>query len=807
MSYPHNKIDKKWQDRWDSEEAFKCEVDWSRPKFYVLDMFPYPSGSGLHIGHLASYIPPDVFARFKRAKGFNVLHPFGYDAFGLPAEQYAVQTGTHPEKITQTAIRNFRRQIKSFGFSFDWSREISTCDPSYYKWTQKIFKILFKKGLAYQSEAPVNWCPRLRTVLANEEVIDGKSERGGHEVIRKPMKQWMLKITAYSERLLKGLNDIQWPTWTKTAQKNWIGKSTGALVSFPILNPSKELSALSPEGCLTVFTTRPDTLFGATYAVIAPEHPLLLKLTSKEQKSEVLAYIKACERKSEVRRKQELEKTGVRTGAFLENPITKEPLPLWTADYVMMDYGTGVIMAVPAHDARDFEFAGKFNLPVKTVIQCDTLPFEADGLHINSKTKDLNINGLNNKEAILKVIAFLEKTKQGERKTQYKLRDWLFSRQRYWGEPFPLVKNKDGRFEPVPDEELPVRLPAVADYQPSREGESPLARIKEFIQHKDSKGRPAKREADTMPGYAASSWYFLRYLDPENDTKPFDFEAQKYWMPVDLYVGGAEHSVGHLLYARFWQKVLYDEGLVSHEEPFLKLIHQGDVLGEDGYRMSKSRGNGVNPDPLREQYGADTLRVYICFLGPFEKDKPWSSKGIEGSRRFLERLWRRALESKGQNRTLSAALESELHKTIKKVTEDLESFDFNTAVSAQMSLLNRIYKENVKNEKLMRTLSQLIMPFAPHLAEEIWELLNGKGFVSLSPWPKWEDSKIKEETQSIGVQVQGKTRGTITLPVGADEKEAVSEALKLNRVKTALADKTIKKQIYKPGKILNFITD
>ena len=806
MSYLHNRIDKKWQERWDKAEAFKCQVDWSRPKFYVLDMFPYPSGSGLHIGHLASYIPTDVFARFKRARGFNVLHPFGYDAFGLPAEQYAIQTGTHPEKITQAAIQNFRRQVKSFGFSFDWSREISTCDPSYYKWTQMLFKIFFKKDLAYQSEAPVNWCPKLRTVLANEEVIDGKSERGGHEVIRKPMKQWMLKITAYSERLLKDLNKIHWPERTKAAQKNWIGKSTGALVSFPILNPSRELLAAHPEGHLKAFTTRPDTLFGATYAVIAPEHPLLLKLVSNKQKSEVLAYRKECEHKSEVKRKQGLEKTGIWTGAFLENPVTKEPIPLWIADYVMMDYGTGVIMAVPAHDERDFEFARKFNLPVKTVVQCNQLPFEADGPHINSQTKDLDINSLNNKEAIEKVITFLEKTRQGERKTQYKLRDWLFSRQRYWGEPFPLVKGKDG-IEPVPDEELPVRLPAVADYQPSEEGESPLARVQEFVQHRDSKGRPSQRETDTMPGSAASSWYFLRYLDPKSRTKPFDFEAQKYWMPVDLYVGGAEHSVGHLLYARFWQKVLYDEGLVSHEEPFQKLIHQGDILGEDGYRMSKSRGNGVNPDPLKEQYGADTLRIYICFLGPLEKDKPWSSKGIEGSRRFLERLWRLALESKGQSQTLSAALESRLHKTIKKVTEDMESFDFNTAVSAEMSLLNQIYKENVKDEKLMRTLLQLVMPFVPHLAEEIWELLGGKGFISLAQWPKWDSSKIKEETQSIGVQVQGKTRGTVILPLDANEEEAVKEALKLKKVKTALENKTIKKRIYKPGKILNFIAD
>lgn len=804
MSYPHKEIDKKWQERWEKEKCFQSQIDWNKPKFYALDMFPYPSGVGLHVGHLAPYVPMDVMTRFKRARGFNVLHPFGYDAFGLPAEQYAIRTGNHPEKITREAINNFRRQLKSFGFDFDWSREISTCDPSYYKWTQYIFKILFKRNLAYQAEMPVNWCPALRTVLANEEVVDGKSEMGGHEVLRKPMKQWMLKITAYAERLLKDLDDIDWPERTKAAQKNWIGKSTGAQIHFSILNPSEELLSACPEKSLTAFTTRPDTLFGATYAVIAPEHPLLLKLTSEEQKDQVLSYQKDSASRSEVHRKTGQEKTGVFTGAFVENPVTKEPLPLWTADYVMMDYGTGVIMAVPAHDSRDFEFATQFNLPIKPVVKSEDLPFEGDGSHINSSTQELDINGLGNKAAGEKVIAWLEKNKKGQKKVQYKLRDWLFSRQRYWGEPFPLVKGKNG-IEPVPDEELPVLLPPVADYQPSEKGESPLARVREFVDYKDSKGQPARRETDTMPSSAASSWYFLRYLDPGNNSQPFHFDAQKYWMPVDLYIGGAEHSVGHLLYARFWHKVLYDEGLVSHKEPFKKLSHQGVVLGEDGHRMSKSRGNGVSPDPVREEYGADALRVYILFLGPFEKDKLWSSKGIEGSRRFLDRVWRFARESKDQHQNLSPFLENSFHQTIKKVTEDIESMNFNTAVSALMIFVNHLYKEEVRDHNTAKTLACLLMPFAPHLAEEIGEFLGEKELVSLAPWPNYDKNKIHSEERTIGVQVNGKTRGSVVLLLSDSEEEAVKKALTLPAVSQALQGKEIQKVIYKPGKILSLI--
>ena len=800
MSYPHKKIEKKWRERWERAKCFHSKIDRSRPKFYALDMFPYPSGSGLHIGHLASYTPTDVVSRYKRAKGFNVLHPIGYDAFGLPAEQYAVQTGVHPEKTTQKAIENFRRQLKSFGYSFDWSREVSTCDPEYYKWTQYIFKLLFKRNLAYQTETPVNWCPALRTVLANEEVVEGKSERGGHEVIRKPMKQWMLKITAYCERLLNDLDKVNWPERTKTAQRNWIGKSEGAQIDFAVLNPPEELKSAT----LTAFTTRPDTLFGVTYVALAPEHPLLLKLSTKKQKDLVKAYQEKCMRLSEVSRKTGLEKTGVFTGTCVEHPVTKQPLQLWTADYVMMDYGSGVVMAVPAHDTRDFEFAKAHNLPVKSVIQSKEIPFEGDGLHIHSKGDNLNIEGLRTKPAGEKVTEWLEKNKKGKRDTQYKLRDWLFSRQRYWGEPFPLVK-KGEKTEAVPHEELPVLLPPTADYQPSEEGESPLVRAEKFVNYRDAQGNPGQRETDTMPGSAASSWYFLRYTDPGNTTKPFSFSAQKYWMPVDLYVGGAEHSVGHLLYARFWQKVLYDEGLVSHSEPFKKLVHQGVILGEDGHRMSKSRGNGVNPDAIRELYGADTLRVYICFLGPFEKDKPWSHKGIEGSRRFLDRIWRFAEQSRRKKDPLSDDLKTALHLTIKKTAEDIESLNFNTAVSALMIFVNQLYKTSARNEKTAKTLARLIMPFAPHLSEEIWELLGGDGFVSLAPWPEYDPKKILIEEVSIGVQVNGKARGALTLSLNETEESAVRKAITLKAVKQALQEKPITKIIYKPGKILNLI--
>ena len=795
MSYSHKEIDKKWQKKWQEARCFKAEVKPQVPKFYALDMFPYPSGIGLHIGHLASYTPTDVISRYKRAKGFNVLHPIGYDAFGLPAEQYAIRTGVHPEKVTNESISNFRRQLKSFGYSFDWDREISTCSPSYYKWTQFIFKILFKRKLAYQTEAPVNWCPALKTVLANEEVIDGRSERGNHEVIRKSMKQWMLKITEYADRLLNDLDELDWPERTKQAQRNWIGKSQGAEVFF---------SLKSSNVVLKTFTTRPDTLFGVTYLVIAPEHPLLEKFIEPSYKDKVLEYQKFCSSLSEVDRKSGKKKTGVFTGAYALHPCTHEPLPIWIADYVLMNYGTGVVMAVPAHDERDFEFAQNKGLKVYQVVQSETLPFEGDGKHINSKTKDFSIEGLNTEQASKKIISYLEKNQLGKQKLNYKLRDWLFSRQRYWGEPFPIIQTKEGH-EVVDDSHLPVLLPELADYSPSEQGESPLARTTSFIECKDSQGRPAKRETDTMPGSAASSWYFLRYLDPQNNQAAFSSEEEKYWMPVDLYVGGAEHSIGHLLYARFWHKVLYDEGLVSTKEPFKKLAHQGVILGHDGHRMSKSRGNGVNPDEVKEKFGADALRVYICFLGPFDKDKPWSDEGLEGSRRFLDRAWRFCVRSKQAQQKISKDLERLKHETIKKVTEDIESMNFNTCISALMIFVNQIYKEDVKDKDLAYTLSKLIMPFAPHLAEEMGEHLGYKGFVSLSDWPTYDQAKMSISTCTIGVQVNGKSRGNITLDKEADEKQALNLALELAAVKRLVEGNKIKKVIYKKGKILNLI--
>ena len=792
MAYDHQKIEKKWQNRWESARTFYCQLEPQKPKFYALSMFPYPSGSGLHVGHLAAYMPAEVVARFKRAKGFNVLHPMGWDAFGLPAEQYAIQTGVHPGELTKKAIENFRRQFKSFGYSFDWNREISTCDPAYYKWTQYLFKVFYKKKLAYQANTAVNWCSALRTVLANEEVIDGKSEKGGHEVLRVFKKQWMLKITKYGERLIKDLDDTHWPESTKTAQKNWIGKSEGALVKF-FVKESKE--------SFSVFTTRPDTLFGVSYMVLAPEHPMVQKIKTKDQDREVTAYQQECLSKSERQRKSNQNKTGVWTGSYVQHPITHQDLPVWISDYVLMDYGTGAIMAVPAHDERDYEFASHFNLKMLPVIKSKNLPFVGDGVHINSQGQEITLNGLNNREACEKIISYLEKTKKGQRHIQYKLRDWLFSRQRYWGEPFPIVTDKKGRQMVVPDEEMPVMLPLVADYEPSEKGEPPLARVESFVNYKNQ----GQRETDTMPSSAASSWYFLRYTNPNNDKVPFGFEEQKYWMPVDLYVGGSEHSVGHLLYSRFWQKVLFDEGLVSHKEPFQKLAHQGTILGEDGFRMSKSRGNGVNPDELRKKYGADGLRLYICFLGPFDKDKPWSSKGIEGTHRFLDRYYRFAKDSLKKWDTLPSSLNTLFHQTIKKVTEDIENMNFNTAISSLMILLNEIYKHNIKNENMAKTFSQLLMPFAPHLTEEIWEHLGEKGFISLAAWPNYDTQWAKTERICIGVQVNGKTRGSIELSANERQETALKKALELKTVQNIVQNKEIKKCIYKQGRILSII--
>jgi len=797
MSYSHLDIEKKWQHFWETKETFKATKDSKKPKYYVLDMFPYPSSQGLHVGHPEGYTATDIVARYKRTRGFNVLHPMGYDAFGLPAEQYAIQTGVHPEITTKQSIENFRRQLKMFGFSYDWSREISTCEPKYYKWTQWIFTKLYEKGLAYQTEVPVNWCPALKTVLANEEVVDGKSERGGHPVVRLPMKQWMLKITDYAERLLKDLDKVDWPQRTKEGQKHWIGKSEGAKVLFAIENFSDKLE---------IFTTRPDTIFGCTFMVIAPEHPLVQKITTTSQEKEVTAYQEAASRKSELERQTNAEKTGAFTGSFAINPLNNEKIPIWISDYVLMGYGTGAIMAVPGHDERDYEFAQKFELPIVQVIEGGELPYTGEGPLVNSGA----FNGKDSQESITLLITEIENRKIGTRSIQYKLRDWLFSRQRYWGEPFPIVRFPEKGIKALPLEELPVLLPSVPEYEPSDKGESPLARAKDWVRY-EKDGEIGARETDTMPGSAGSSWYFLRYTDPHNENEAVGFEEQKYWMPVDLYLGGPEHTVGHLLYARFWQKVLFDAGVVSHDEPFQKLIHQGMILGSDGEKMSKSRGNVVNPDHVIQAYGSDALRVFLMFMGPLERDKPWSDQGIQGSRRFLDRVWRLVFEDEAgevvitQNQELSESSNKLLHKTIKKVTHDIESLSFNTAISQMMIFVNELYRENVKPQKALLTLSQLLMPFAPHIAEQMWQKLGGKDSVSIAPWPSYDEALTREDFVTIAVQVNGKKRGTIEITEQTSQEEAMKLATALEPVTNALNGVQVKQVIYKAGRILNII--
>ena len=819
MKYSPKSIEQKWQKKWEKARCFEVQLDTSKPKFYALGMFPYPSGAGLHAGHLACYMPLEVLSRYKKAKGFNVLHPIGYDAFGLPAEQYAIQTGIHPEETTNKAIKNFKRQLKSFGFSFDWTKEISTCNPKFYKWTQFFFLELFKKKLAYRKKATVNWCPALRTVLANEEVIDGKSERGEHPVFRKPMQQWMLKITDYAEALLNDLDSLDWPEKTKQGQRNWIGKSEGMIVFFPLLQDKKEKvkkTERKKESSLSIFTTRADTLFGVSFMILSPEHPLVLKITTKEKRKEVEHYREKSSQKSDVERKVKKEMSGVFTGAYALHPLNGKKLPIWISDYVLLEYGTGAIMATPAHDERDFEFASLFKLPILPIMESkEALPFSGDGLHIHSDF----LNGLNTREALEKIKEKLEQEGLGKRCVQYKLRDWLFSRQRYWGEPFPIVyfqKGEDFEISPLPVTELPLLLPSkISSYLPSKEAEPPLARSPEFVNYQSKEGKKGKRDVDTMPGSAASSWYFLRYLDPKNDKKAFDFEAQKYWMPVDLYIGGAEHTVGHLLYSRFWQKVLYDLGFVSHKEPFKKLMHQGSILGTDGRRMSKSRGNTVNPDELREKYGADALRLFICFLGPLEKDKPWQENGIEGIKRFLERVWRLCLNEKGDcvlegeiTQTLldlEAPLQVWGHTSMKKVSKDIELLHLNTAISSMMELVNELYRLKKAPRALVKILLQLLSPFAPHFTEELWERIGEKPFLSLKPWPAYDSKQIQESQVKIGVQVNGRLRGLIEVGEDTEEKEALKKAQALSNIKKTLEGLQIVKVIYKKQKILNLI--
>ncbi|MBT4281753.1 MAG: leucine--tRNA ligase, partial [Candidatus Marinimicrobia bacterium] len=746
MQYNHLTIEAKWQKHWEEQKTFKVEVDLEKEKVYVLDMFPYPSGTGLHVGHPLGYTATDIYCRFKRLQGFNVLHPMGWDAFGLPAEQYAIKTGTHPRKTTEENVKNFKRQIKMLGFSYDWNREINTTDEKYYKWTQWIFLQLYKKGLAYEAKVPVNWCPELKAVLANEEVIDGRSEIGGHPVIQQPMRQWMLKITDYAESLLDGLDDLDWPESVKDLQRNWIGKSKGANVHFnlPSINTS-----------ITVYTTRPDTLFGATYMVLAPEHPLVEKLVSSAQKSAVISYTEAAQKKSDMDRGElSKEKTGVPLGAYAINPVNGEEIPIWVADYVLMSYGTGAIMAVPGHDQRDYEFAKEYDLPIVEVVSGGDITENAytdniDGLLINSSNDDgLDLNGQNVTNAIQSTIEWLKRTDKGEATIQYKLRDWLFSRQRYWGEPIPVVHKPDGSIIAVNESDLPLTLPQVEKYEPAGTGESPLANIDDWV------NIPAgKRETNTMPQWAGSCWYYLRFVDPLNEAQSWSKEAESYWMPVDLYVGGVEHAVLHLLYSRFWHHVLHDLGLVSTREPFQKLFNQGMIQGEDGQKMSKSRGNVVNPDDVVQEYGADSFRLYEMFMGPLDKSKPWSTSGLQGCYRFIQKVWKlftvdpsRIEENCANEETIKL-----LHQTIKKVTEDLSDLRFNTSVSQLMIFVNHLTKLEKLDKSVLHQFLLILNPFAPHLSEELNEML---GFEPLSntAWPEYDSNLIIEEKITIAVQ-------------------------------------------------------
>ena len=803
MPYQPGKIEPKWQQHWEQNKTFKVEIDPNKPKYYALDMFPYPSGQGLHVGHPEGYTATDIVSRYKRMKGFNVLHAMGWDAFGLPAEQYAIQTGTHPAITTQANVDNFRRQIKALGFSYDWDREINTTDPNYYRWTQWIFLQIFGAGLAYEHDAPVNWCPELRTVLSNEEVIDGKSERGGYPVIRKPMRQWMLRITAYAEKLLEDLEGLDWPVSVKEMQKHWIGRSVGAEVHFEV-SGKKDLS-------FVVFTTRPDTLFGATYAVLAPEHPLVEQIASEDQWQAVEAYKEACAAKSDLDRTDlAKKKTGVFTGSYAKNPVTGENLPIWIADYVLMGYGTGAIMAVPGHDQRDWEFAKAFGLPIKNIIAGADVSAAAhaeDGELCNSGFLD----GLKVEPAKEKIIAWLEAQGKGKRSINYKLRDWLFSRQRYWGEPFPLLHKEDGQVIAMDPKDLPLTPPLTENFLPSPTGESPLANIPEWINVTLPGGEPAKRSSNTMPQWAGSCWYYLRFTDPHNDQAGWSKEAEKYWMPVDLYIGGAEHAVLHLLYSRFWHKVLYEQGHVSTKEPFQKLVNQGMILGENGEKMSKSRGNVINPDDIVKEYGADSLRLYEMFMGPLEKSKPWSTSGLEGIHRFLNRFWRLYLDDQDQlldNLTEaqpSAEIERLYHETVKKVTEDLEALRFNTAISQLMIMVNELTGQPERNRTMLKGLVLLLSPFAPHLAEELWSQLGGTQTLAYEPWPGFDPSKLKQDQVTIPVQVLGKHRDNLTIPLGASEAEVLALAKQSEKVQKQLEGKTLVKVIYVPDRILNLI--
>ena len=802
MSFNHQQIEKKWQTFWDVNKTFKTENEMDKPKFYALDMFPYPSGAGLHVGHPEGYTATDILSRFKRMQGYNVLHPMGWDAFGLPAEQYALDTGNDPAEFTAKNIATFKRQINELGFSYDWDREINTTDPSYYKWTQWIFTKLVEMDLAYVDEVAVNWCEALGTVLANEEVIDGVSERGGHPVVRRPMRQWVLRITKYADRLVDDLVDVDWPESIKEMQRNWIGRSEGAQVKFTVANTDKNFE---------VFTTRPDTLFGATYCVLAPEHKLVADITTAEQKEAVEAYLEKVSLKSDLERTDlAKEKTGVFTGAYAVNPINGKQVPIWIADYVLATYGTGAIMAVPAHDERDYEFAKEFNLEIIPVLEGGDIENEAftgDGAHINSDF----LNGLNKADGIAKAIEWLVENGVGEKKITYRLRDWLFSRQRYWGEPIPVIHWEDGTMTTIPVEELPLELPKTTNIRPSGTGESPLANIEEWVNVVDPvTGKKGRRETNTMPQWAGSSWYFLRYIDPNNDQALADPELLKHWLPVDIYIGGAEHAVLHLLYARFWHKVLYDLGLVHTKEPFQKLFNQGMILGEGNEKMSKSKGNVVNPDDIIASHGADTLRLYEMFMGPLEASVAWSTNGLDGARRFLDRIWRLFVTDEGKlaakiQDSSDTTLEKVYHQTVKKVTEDYEGIRFNTAISQMMVFINDCYKAEVIPTEYAKGFVKLLSPIAPHIAEELWSILGHEDTITYATWPTFDESKLVDDEIEVVVQVLGKVRAKVTVAKDITKEELEKVALADSKVQEFIEGKTVVKVIVIPGKLVNIV--
>ena len=795
MAYNFGEIEQKWQKYWEENNTFYTDVwDFSKPKYYALDMFPYPSGQGLHVGHPEGYTATDIISRMKRMQGYNVLHPMGWDAFGLPAEQYAIKTGNHPAGFTRKNIETFKRQLKMLGFSFDWDKEFATCDEDYYKWTQWIFKQLYKDGLAKLVEMPVNWCEELGCVLSNDEVINGKSERGGFPVIRKNMKQWVLDIPKYAENLISGLKDLDWPESTKEIQRNWIGKSVGAEVNFKIADTD------SLE--FTVFTTRPDTLFGATYCVLSPEHELISNITTYEQKSAVESYIKQASSKSDLERTElNKDKTGVFTGSYAINPANGKKIPIWISDYVLVTYGTGAIMAVPAHDQRDYEFATKFGIDIIPVLNGGDISKEAfvgDGLHINSDF----LNGLNKEDAITKMIAWLEEKNIGSKKINYKLREWIFARQRYWGEPIPVVYDEQGNSYILPDSELPLALPELEDYSPSKSGDSPLDKATNWVNTSFS-GKSVKRETSTMPGSAGSSWYFLRYIDPKNPNAFANQELLKHWMPVDLYMGGPEHAVGHLLYSRFWNEYLFNKGLSPVKEPFAKLRHQGMILGTNGEKMSKSKGNVINPDDMVKEYGADSLRVYEMFMGPIDAAKPWDPNGIDGSKKFLDKIWRLYTESEKIQDAENKNLERAYNYTVKKVTNDYETLNFNTAISQMMIFINSISKESVFPTEYAEGFLKLLNPIAPHITEELWNIMGHNNTISYEKWPEYDEAKTINDEITLPIQFNGKLKATVS--INLDEDESVVKSKVHEIIDSKLDGKTIVKEIYVKNKIYNIV--